>query len=447
MLAVDHGYFLGPTERLEDPARAVRPLVQHCDSLMLTRGVLRACVNPNSRVPVVLRVSGGPSIIGEDLSDEQVTVGIRDALRLGASALAMSVFVGARHERQTVVNLGRLVDEAEEFGVPVLAVTAVGKDMARDARYLSLACRMAAEQGARIVKTYYCEGFERVVESCPVPVIIAGGKKIGEREALGLTASAVAAGAVGVDMGRNIWQSDHPVAMIRAVRSIVHEGRTAAESYSLYGQLVRDEKGAGRGGAAPRRGRGRQQQGRQGSSPPASRKGSGRPQGQQQGQAQQRPQGQAQQRPQGQAQQRPQGQAQQRPQGQRQGQAQQRPQGQRQGQAQAPQPSSSSSANANPIEPQQQGQAPAPQPSSPPSRPPQQQAQRRPDPAQRPQPDQQKEQGERRQDSQGGDQQNAHDGEQKDLVEPTAGGKSQEGQEGGNDQNAGASDGGETQQN
>ena len=408
MLAVDHGYFLGPTERLEDPARAVRPLVQHCDSLMLTRGVLRACVNPNSRVPVVLRVSGGPSIIGEDLSDEQVTVGIRDALRLGASALAMSVFVGARHERQTVVNLGRLVDEAEEFGVPVLAVTAVGKDMARDARYLSLACRMAAEQGARIVKTYYCEGFERVVESCPVPVIIAGGKKIGEREALGLTASAVAAGAVGVDMGRNIWQSDHPVAMIRAVRSIVHEGRTAAEAYSLYGQLARDEKGAGRGGAAPRRGRGRQQQGRQGSSPPASRKGSGRPQGQRQGQAQQRPQGQRQ--------------------GQRQGQAQQ--QGQGQGQA------------------QQQGQAQAPQPSpSPPSRPPQQQAQRRPDPAQRPQPDQQKEQGERRQDSQGGDQQNAHDGEQKDLVEPTADGKSQEGQEGGNDQNAGAGNGGETQQN
>lgn len=248
MLAVDHGYFLGPTERLENPARVVRPLVPHCDSLMLTRGVLRACVDADTRVPVVLRVSGGPSIIGEDLSNEGITVGVRDAVRVGASALAMSVFVGARHEQQTVVNLGRLVDEAEEFGIPVLAVTAVGKDMARDARYLSLACRIAAEQGARIVKTYHCGGFERVVESCPVPVIIAGGKKIGEREALELTASAVAAGAVGVDMGRNIWQSDHPVAMIKAVRSIVHGRRTAAEAYSLYSHL--SEK---RGGGGPRR--------------------------------------------------------------------------------------------------------------------------------------------------------------------------------------------------
>ena len=315
MLAVDHGYFLGPTERLENPARAVRPLVQHCDSLMLTRGVLRACVNPNSRVPVVLRVSGGPSIIGEDLSDEQITVGIKDALRLGASALAMSVFVGARHERQTVVNLGRLVDEAEEYGVPVLAVTAVGKDMARDARYLSLACRMAAEQGARIVKTYYCEGFERVVESCPVPVIIAGGKKTGEREALELTANALAAGAVGVDMGRNIWQSDHPVAMIRAVRSIVHDKGTAAEAYSLYGQLARQEGRGGAGGpqGGPRQKGGRPQQkgGRpQGQQGRPQQKG-GRPQGQQ-GRPQQkggRPQGQP--RPQGRGQQsqpRPQGQ-------------------------------------------------------------------------------------------------------------------------------------------
>ena len=245
MLAVDHGYFLGPTERLEDPARAVRPLVPHCDSLMLTRGVLRSCVDPNTRVPVVLRVSGGSSIIGEDLSNERTTVGIRDAVRVGASALAMSVFVGARHEHQTIVGLGRLVDEAEEFGIPVLAVTAVGKDMARDARYLSLACRIAAEQGARIVKTYYCKDFERVVESCPVPVIIAGGKKTGEREALELAAGAVAAGAVGVDMGRNIWQSDHPVAMIRAVRSVVHGGASAAEAYGAYERHSRE---GGRGG-------------------------------------------------------------------------------------------------------------------------------------------------------------------------------------------------------
>ena len=234
MLAVDHGYFLGPTSRLEDPRRAVAPLLKHCDSLMLTRGVMRTCVDPNTPVPMVLRISGGPSIIGEDLSREQITVDMADALRLNASAVAMSVFVGSKYEHQSVSNLGRVVNEAQGCGMPVLAVTAVGKDMARDAKYLSLACRMAAEQGAHVVKTYYCEGFEQVAGSCPVPVIVAGGKKIPERDALVLTRNAIRGGAVGVDMGRNIWQSDHPVAMIGAVYDIVHRNASAEAAYEAY---------------------------------------------------------------------------------------------------------------------------------------------------------------------------------------------------------------------
>ena len=238
MLAVDHGYFLGPTEKLENPRATIAPLLKYCDSLMLTRGVLRTSVITSTNTPMVLRVSGGTSIIGEDLSREDITVSIKDAIRLNATALAMSIFVGSKYEYQTITNLGKLVNEAEEFGIPVLAVTAVGKDMARDARYLSLACRMAAEQGAHIVKTYYCEDFERVVNSCPVPVIIAGGKKIPEKDALDLTYKAVRAGAVGVDMGRNIWQSVNPIPMIRAVRSIVHANTDTTTAWELYNRLV-----------------------------------------------------------------------------------------------------------------------------------------------------------------------------------------------------------------
>lgn len=240
MLAVDHGYFLGPTERLENPKKTIRPLLKHCDSLMLTRGVLRTSVDANYPVPIVLRVSGGTSIIGEDLSNEEITVSIQDAIRVNASALAMSIFVGGKYEKQTIVSLGNLVSEAESYGIPVLAVTAVGKDMVRDARYLSLACRIAAEQGAHIVKTYYCEDFEKVVNSCPVPVIIAGGKKIPERDALELTYNSVKAGAVGVDMGRNIWQSDNPVPMIRAVRSIVHGHANVDQAYDFFKQLCKE---------------------------------------------------------------------------------------------------------------------------------------------------------------------------------------------------------------
>ena len=238
MLAVDHGYFLGPTEKLENPKKVIAPLLKHCDSLMLTRGVQRTSVPAETDTPMVLRVSGGSSIIGDDLSQEDITVSIQDAIRLNASALAMSIFVGSKYEYQTVVNLGKLVSEAEQYGIPVLAVTAVGKELGKDARYLSLACRMAAEQGAHIVKTYYCENFEKVVESCPVPIIVAGGKKIPERDALQLTYNAVKAGAVGVDMGRNIWQSDHPVAMIKATRAIIHQNANVDQAFKMYKQLV-----------------------------------------------------------------------------------------------------------------------------------------------------------------------------------------------------------------
>jgi putative autoinducer-2 (AI-2) aldolase len=241
MLAVDHGYFLGPTEKLEVPRKAISPLLKYCDSLMLTRGVQRTSVNPKFPTPIVLRVSGGSSIIGADLSNEEITVSIKDAIRLNDCALAMSIFVGSKYEKQTIVNLGKLVSEAEEFGIPVLAVTAVGKEIGqKDARYLSLACRIAAEQGAHIVKTYYCENFEKVVESCPVPIIIAGGKKIPERNALELAYNSIKSGAVGVDMGRNIWQSDNPVPMIRAVRSIVHGNSNVNDAFTLYEKLCKE---------------------------------------------------------------------------------------------------------------------------------------------------------------------------------------------------------------
>src|ERR687895_19472 len=235
MLAVDHGYFLGPIERLEVPRRAVDPLLPYADSLMLTRGVLRTSVDPKCDVPIVLRVSGATSIIGEDLSKETITTSIEEAIRLNASCLALSIFVGSKYEHQTLANLARLVDEGEKYEIPVLAVTAVGKEMGRDARYLGLACRVAAELGAHVVKTYYCDNFEQVVEGCPVPVIIAGGKKLpNEIDALKLTYEAIEHGATGVDMGRNIWQSNYAVAMIKSIRSIVHNNLDVKQAYQVF---------------------------------------------------------------------------------------------------------------------------------------------------------------------------------------------------------------------
>src|SRR3989442_2544534 len=235
MLAVDHGYFLGPTERLENPSRTIKPLLPYADSLMLTRGVLRTSVNPSTDIPIVLRVSGGSSIIGEDLSRESITTSVEDAMKLNASCVALSIFVGSKYEHQTLTNLAKLVDEGERFGMPILAVTAVGKEMARDHRYLALACRIAAELGAHLIKTYYCENFQKIVEGCPVPVIIAGGKKLpNEIDALQLAFDAVDDGAAGVDMGRNIWQSDYPVAMIKAVRAIIHENSDVKEAHDIF---------------------------------------------------------------------------------------------------------------------------------------------------------------------------------------------------------------------
>ena len=231
MLAIDHGYFLGPTSGLEEPARTIETLSPYADSLMLTRGILRTSVIPCTSIPIVLRVSGANSIVGEDLSNEAITVSVKDAIRLNVSAVALSIYVGSKYEHQTLKNLAYLINECEEYGIPVLAVTAVGKEMERDARYLSLACRIAAELGAHMVKTYYCKDFNSVVKSCPIPVVIAGGKKVPEKDALKLAYSAVKEGAVGVDMGRNIFQSSDPVGMIKAVRSIVHENVTAEKAY------------------------------------------------------------------------------------------------------------------------------------------------------------------------------------------------------------------------
>ena len=239
MLAVDHGYFLGPTNRLEQPEKTIKPLIPYADSLMLTRGVLRNCVDAHADVPIVLRVSGGNSIIGKDLSNEEVTTSMQEAIRLNVSAVALSIYVGTAYEHQTLMSLSKLVNQGEESGIPVLAVTAVGKELEkRDARFLSLCCRIAAELGAHFVKTYYCEDFEKVVESCPIPVVIAGGPKLdNERDALQLAYNAVQRGAVGVDMGRNIWQSDYSAAMIQAVRKIVHDKASVDEAHELFKSL------------------------------------------------------------------------------------------------------------------------------------------------------------------------------------------------------------------
>lgn len=235
MLAVDHGYFLGPTSGLETPRTTIEPLLPYADSLMLTRGVLRTSVPAEARIPIVLRVSGGTSILGT-LSNEGITTSVKEAIRMNVSAVALSIFVGSPHEKETLLGLSNLVNECEEFGIPVLAVTAVGKEMERDARYLSLACRIAAELGAHFVKTYYCQEFEKVVETCPVPIVIAGGKKTPERDALEMAYEAISRGATGVDMGRNIFQSDSPLAMIKAVRAVVHQGKSVDEAYELFNQ-------------------------------------------------------------------------------------------------------------------------------------------------------------------------------------------------------------------
>ena len=234
MLAIDHGYFQGPTTGLERVDLSIVPLLSYADALMTTRGMVRSTIPPASGTPIVLRASGGPSILRE-LSDEQIAVSMEDAARINASAVAVQVFIGGEFETQSVHNMTRLVDESQRYGIPVLAVTAVGQELTRDARYLRLATRICAELGAHVVKTYYCaEDFDTVAAACPVPLVMAGGKKLPELEALTMAYRAVEEGAAGVDMGRNIFQSDNPMGMMRAVAAVVHDGKAPEEALEIY---------------------------------------------------------------------------------------------------------------------------------------------------------------------------------------------------------------------
>lgn len=237
MLAIDHGYFQGPTSGLERIDINILPLVPYADSLMLTRGILRSIIPPSSTMPVVLRVSGGASILKE-LSNEEIAVDIEESTRLNVCAMAVQVFIGGEFEKESITNMTKMVDLGTRFGIPTLAVTAVGKEMARDAKYFRLATRICAELGAHFIKTYYVEkDFETVTSSCPVPIVMAGGKKIPERDALTMAYNAIQQGASGVDMGRNIFQSAAPEAMIQAVRAVVHSNEKPEKALDLYKTL------------------------------------------------------------------------------------------------------------------------------------------------------------------------------------------------------------------
>lgn len=234
MLAFDHGYFQGPTTGLERIDVTIPPLAADADVLMCTRGALRSMIPPETCKPVVLRCSGGNSILTE-LSNELVAVDIEDALRLGAVGMAAQVYIGAEYEHKSIGNVVQLIDTGTRFGIPTMAVTGVGKDMVRDARYFGLASRIAAELGAHLVKTYYVEeGFETITLGCPVPIVIAGGKKLPERDALEMAWRAIDQGAAGVDMGRNVFQSEAPTAMLKALGAVVHGGETAEQAHRMF---------------------------------------------------------------------------------------------------------------------------------------------------------------------------------------------------------------------
>ncbi|MGV8081785.1 MAG: 3-hydroxy-5-phosphonooxypentane-2,4-dione thiolase [Syntrophales bacterium] len=239
-LPIDHGYFQGPTSCLEKPGETIAPLLPYCDALFVTRGVLRAAVDPSITTPIILRVSGGTSVIGGDLANESITTSMEEILRLNVAAVGVSVFVGSDYERESLLNLAEMVNLCEDYGIPVMAVTAVGKELEkRDARYLALASRIAAELGARVVKTYWCEDFDRVTCGCPVPVVMAGGPKCEtELEVMEFVHDGIRKGAVGLNLGRNVWQHPHPVAMMRSLRAIIHENFTAREAHGLYREIV-----------------------------------------------------------------------------------------------------------------------------------------------------------------------------------------------------------------
>lgn len=246
MLAFDHGYIMGPTSGLERMDLDIPPLVPHVDCLMCTRGALRACIGPETGKPVVLRCSTGATILKE-LSNEVIGVTVEEAVRLNAAAVTTQVYVGGPFEKETLANMAYLVNEGMRYGMPSLGVTAVGRELVRDARYLGLACRVVAELGVHFVKTYYCEpGFDEVVAGCPVPIVIAGGKKLPEDQALGMAWKAVDQGAAGVDMGRNIFLADDPVAMVRAVYAVVHDHLRPDKAFEMY-QSLRSDRAKGQG--------------------------------------------------------------------------------------------------------------------------------------------------------------------------------------------------------
>jgi 3-hydroxy-5-phosphonooxypentane-2,4-dione thiolase len=237
MLAFDHGYFQGPTTGLERVDLGIVPIAPYADALMLTRGILRSTIPATHRGGIVMRASGGPSIL-KDLSHERIALDMEDAARMNVHGVAVQVFVGGEHETESVENMTKLVDAGYRYGIPVLGVTAVGRELTRDARYLGLATRICAELGAQVVKTYYCtEGFERVTAGCPVPIVMAGGKKLPELDALEMAYRAVSEGAAGVDMGRNIFQSEAPAAMLQAVAGVVHDGLSPAEAHEVFREL------------------------------------------------------------------------------------------------------------------------------------------------------------------------------------------------------------------
>ena len=243
-LPIDHGYFLGPTSCLERPGETIKPLLSYADALFVTRGVLRNAVDPLKSKPVILRVSGGSSVIGGDLANEELTTSIEEIIRLNVAAVGMSIFVGSKYEKQSLTNLAELVNECENYGIPVMAVTAVGKELAkRDARYLSLCCRIAAELGARVVKTYWCEDFDKVTNGCPVPIVIAGGPKCKtELEAFNFVYDGMQKGAIGVNLGRNVWQHKYPVAMMKALHAVIHKKATPKEADAIFKEMKNKAK-------------------------------------------------------------------------------------------------------------------------------------------------------------------------------------------------------------
>ena len=238
-LPIDHGYFQGPTSCLEKPEETIKPLMQYSDALFVTRGVLRSAIDPAKTKPVILRVSGGTSMVGDGLENEILTTSIEEILRLNVAAVGLSVFIGTKYEKQTLKNLTDLVNMCENYGIPVMAVTAVGRELEkRDARYLALACRIAAELGARVVKTYWCEDFDKVTRGCPVPIVMAGGPRCEtELEVFNFVHDGLQKGAIGINLGRNVWQHKYPVAMMRALHAVVHQKATPEDANELFNEI------------------------------------------------------------------------------------------------------------------------------------------------------------------------------------------------------------------